>query len=493
MPTPRRPLRATLAGTLLLLSLSAAGGPAVAAAGIALSDCRLHHPAGVASLPARCGTLSVPENPAEPGGTRITLAVAVVPALQAAPTEPPLFVIAGGPGQSASDFYSAYAPAFAPSGRTRDIVLLDQRGTGGSHALLCDFPDDFDVAAPSPAVIRELSSKCRLGLQGRPQYYTSSIAVGDLETVRRALGYARIDLYGISYGTRVAQQYVRRYPTRVAAIVLDGVLPPDQVLGLQTPLDAERALDLMFERCAADAACAHAFPALARRFRELLVELGRHPVQVTVPDPASGAPREVGFDRGQLAGAVRLLNYYTSTTALLPLYIDRATHGDYTPFASELLALGQHLDEQLAYGLNAAISCTEDVPSYGKADRARLATTYLGSEQLDDLVTLCEGWPRGAVDADLFTPLHSAVPALLLSGEADPVTPPSAGARAAAGFANGLHVVVRGQGHGQLGVGCAPRVLARFLSAASTRGLDVSCLAVAAADPFIIDAAGPAP
>jgi len=470
---------------------------AVAASGqrerLALVECRLQHPAGLGSVPARCGTLAVPENPNDPAGTQISLSVAVVPALAAAERAPPLFVVPGGPGQSAADFYATYAAAFGAVARSRDVVLVDQRGTGGSNRLGCEFPDDFDVAAQSPAAIRELSAKCRQSLHGRPQYYTTSVAVRDLDAVRAALGYERIDLYGVSYGTRVVQHYVRRYPSRTAAVVLDGVVPPDRALGPDTPLDAQRALDLMFVRCRADQTCNAAFPDLARRFEVLLAELGGRPRLVMLADPSTGALRTVAFDRAQLAGVVRLLNYDSATTALLPLLIDRATKGDYAPIASELLLVSQNLDAQVAYGMNAAVECTEDVPAFAHIDRARLARTYVGVEQIDELSILCEGWPKGVVDADLFAPLHSAVPALVLSGEADPITPPAAGARAAGGFRDVLHVVLPGQGHGQLATGCAPRVIARFLTAGTARGLDVGCLAAAAASPFVIDLAGPGP
>jgi pimeloyl-ACP methyl ester carboxylesterase len=500
MPCDRLTRRAAGAAALLLLGTLAAGGRAAAASAaaapgsrLALADCRLAHPAGLGSVPARCGTLAVPENPAEPRGRQIALAVAVVPALAARPGAPPLFVVAGGPGQAASDFYAAFAAAFDPIERSRDVVLLDQRGTGRSNRLACRFPDDFEVAAPSPALLRELSATCRRGLAGRPEYYTTSVAVRDLDAVRAALGYQRIDLYGASYGTRVVQHYVRRFPARAAAVVLDGAVPPDRALGPDTPLDAQRALDLTLERCRLDAACNGAFPDLAHRFATLLAELQDRPRSLTLPDPATGAPRRLDFDRAQLTGAVRLLNYYSATTALLPLFIDRASMGDYAPLASQLLLLGQNLDQQLAYGMNAAVACTEDVPAYARADRTRLARTYLGLQQLDELAVLCEGWPRGVVDADLFAPLDSAVPALILSGEVDPITPPAAGARAAGGFRDALHVVVAGQGHGQLAAGCAARVIASFLSAGTTRGLDVRCLAAAAASPFVIDLAGPSP
>lgn len=489
-PSPRRRPR-------LLLALAAAGivaaAPAPAApAHIAFGDCRLEH-AGLGSLAARCGRLAVPENPAEPGGRQIELAVALIPTLDVRAHRPPLFIVAGGPGQSASDFYLQFKAGFAPAARARDIVLLDQRGTGGSNRLTCEFPDDFDVAAPPPEVVRALSAKCRAGLAGRPEYYTTSVAIGDLEAVRRAMRYERIALYGVSYGTRVVQHYLRRYGAHASAVVLDGVMAPDRPLGPETPLDAERALGIMFARCAADAPCAGAFPALEPRFRALLVALGRKAQQVTVPDPATQEPRTVSFDREQFTGTVRLLNYYSVTTAMLPFLIDRASKGDYAPLAADLLLFSAHLDEQLAYGMNVAVSCSEDVPSYAAADRAAIAHTYLGAEQLDELATMCEGWPRGVVDADLFAPLHSAVPALLLSGEADPVTPPSSAARAARGFSDVLSLTVAGQGHGQIATGCMPQLVAEFLNAGTTRGLDASCLKAVSPEPFVIGPNGPAP
>ncbi len=499
MPALRLPAsclsRSRRAAALLALLATLAGLPAAAGATatLALVDCRLPHPAGLGSVAARCGTLEVAEDPAAPAGRQIALRVAVIRALDRRRAREPLFLVAGGPGQAAGDFYASYAGAFAPSQRSHDVVLLDQRGTGGSNRLRCEFPPDFDVATPPPARLRELSRACLRGLAGRPEFYTTSVAVQDLDAVRAALGFERISLYGISYGTRVVQHYLRRYPARVSAVVLDGVLPPDASPLGDTPLAAQRALEIAFARCHAESACEQAFPDLGRRFDALRAELARRPRHLAMPDPSSGAARVLEFDAGALAGSVRLLNYYAGTTALLPLLLDRAARDDLAPLAAQLLMVGAHLDAQLAYGMNAAVSCAEDVPSLARLDRAALGATYLGSQQIDGLAALCEGWPRGVVDADLYAPLDSAVPALLLSGEADPVTPPAYAARAAAGFRDHLHVVVRGQGHGQFAVGCAPRVIARFLNAGTARGLDASCLESATAPPFVIDLSGPAP
>ncbi|MFO0452086.1 MAG: alpha/beta hydrolase [Pseudomonadota bacterium] len=482
---------AALAALLVVLPWTAPG--AAPAARVALADCRLPHPAGLATVPARCGSVNVPENPAESGGRRITLRVAVVPALDRRSEREPLFIVSGGPGQAATDFYAAYASAFATIQRTRDLVLLDQRGTGGSNPLDCDFPDDVDTTRYSPELLRQLSAQCRQALRGRPEFYTTSVAVQDLDRVRVALGYERIALYGISYGTRVVQHYVRRFPSSVHAVVLDGVVAPGEALGVETPFDSQRALDAMFRRCEREAACAKAFPDLARRFDELRGRLADQPVKLTLPDPANAEPREVEFGNAQLVGAVRLLNYQSATTALLPLLLDRASRGDYAPLAGQLLLIGRSLDSQIAYGMNAAVACTEDVPGYSTVNRDSLARTYFGTTQVDGLLALCDGWPRGVVDADFAQPLRSAVPALLLSGEFDPVTPPRSGEAAAKGFADARHVVVRGQGHGQITEPCAARVVASFLDLGTARGLDASCLDAAGPAPFFVDAAGPTP
>jgi pimeloyl-ACP methyl ester carboxylesterase len=505
----RRSLSLAAAAAVGLLAL---GGDAVAAAprsaapgvaagagssatprSIEFQDCRLPHPAGLGSVAARCGSLVVPLDYANPQVNRLALHVAVVPSLDRRGGREPLFVIPGGPGQGAADFYAAYAGAFSEVARTRDIVLVDQRGTGRSNPLKCDFPEEFETGVTSPEAIRKLSSACRAGLNTRPEFYTTSVAIRDLEAVRAALGHPKIALYGVSYGTRVAQHYVRRHPEHVRVVVLDGVVPPDLPLGPETPFHAQQALDLMFRRCAADAACNAAFPDLARRFDELRGRLAVAPVRLTLPDPATNVPQTVDFGSDHLIGAVRMLNYQTASTALLPLLIDRAAKGDYAPLASQLVMIGSMLEDQLAYGMNAAVVCSEDVPYFTPPDRDRLAKTYFGATQLDGLLALCEGWPRGVVDPDLSKPLRSDVPALLLSGEADPVTPPEGAARAARGFADSKHVVLRGQGHGQITVGCAPKLVARFIDAGTAKDLDVSCLDAAAPAPFFVDASGPAP
>ena len=488
-----QPLRALACLAVTLLAAAGASQAAPRPDPLHLADCRLENPAGTGSVAARCGRLEVAENPAEPAGRAIALAVAVVPALDRANALEPVFIVAGGPGQAATAFYAAYAGAFAKVLRRHDLVLLDQRGTGGSNRLGCDLPADVEVNTPSAARLTQIASACREALPGRPAYYTTSVAVRDLDAVRAALGAPRISLYGVSYGTRVVEHYVRRHAGQVRAVVLDGALPPDESPEPGVTDHAVRALGLAFARCRADPGCAHAFPDPARHLDTLRAALAAHPLQVQLPDPTSGEPRTLEIDATSLAAAVRMASYSTATVALLPYVLDRASRGDYTPLAAQLLGFSAHLDRQLAYGMNLAVSCTEDLPRVTAADRVRATQTFLGAAQFGMLDAMCAGWPAGVLDADLYGPLAAPVAALVLSGELDPVTPPEFGARAAAAFADARHVVVAGQAHGQLAVGCTPRLLAVFFEAGTTRGLDTTCLEHAAPAPFVLGPSGPAP
>lgn len=461
-----------------------------------LADCRLPAPAGLPAVEARCGVLEVSENPSMPEGGRVGLRVAVVPALNREGPKDPLFVLSGGPGQAASEFYPAAAGAFARVQRDRDIVLVDQRGTGGSNSLQCAYPDDDELVELSSEQVQTLTRECLSGLKGDPRYYTTSVAVQDLERVRTALGYERINLYGISYGTRVAQHYLRRYPAQVRTIVLDGIIPAQQAVGATTALDAQRALDQIFQRCRDNKDCHKAFPDPAGDFARLSGELSRTPAEVTMPDPVTAAVSTVKVRPIDLQMAVRLLSYNSEQAALLPLLLhEGAVRKNLAPIAGQSQMITEMLTESLSIGMHNAVVCTEDVPFYKPTEKERLALkeSYLGTLQLDQLVDSCAIWPRGALDKDFHEPLKSDVPALLLSGSADPVTPAEYGKLALAGYRNGIHLILEGQGHGQLGTGCMPRLMAEFLSRGSAKDLDTACVKAVKPAPFFLSFSGPAP
>lgn len=463
---------------------------------LSLAECRLQSGGAGASVAARCGTFAVPEDPTAPGGRTIGLKVAVVPALKTRAEPDPLFVISGGPGQAASDFYVTMAQVFARIRRDRDIVIVDQRGTGGSNRLSCPLPNDVELTVIDAERVGELAKRCLEELPGDPRFYTTSIAVADLDRVRAALGYERINLYGISYGTRVAQHYARRHPERVRAMILDGVVPPQLALGPQIPVVAQQALDALFDRCAADAACRQAFPDVREQFARLHARLRESPLEVPIADPINAAPIVVRLGLAELNGAVRLLSYSDETAATLPLLIHQAEAGKRPQaLAAQYEMIRRDMQAQLAYGMHFSVICSEDAPRWSgrEVERETLEATYMGSDFMTVLSAVCAVWPRGPVDADFYEPLRSDAPTLLLSGENDPVTPPAYAEEIRPGLANSLHLVLRGQGHGQLAAGCVPRLIAELVASGSLRELDAECAAKVTPAPFLLSLTGAAP
>lgn len=465
--------------------------------GLALAPCELREANDLTLIEAQCGRLSVPENPAAPRGRRIALRVAVVPAISTRKRPDPLFVLAGGPGMAATSFYASVAPVFDRIRRERDIVLIDQRGTGGSNALDCASSDE-DLYQSTTAEIVAETERClkMLGAHADVRFYTTRLAVQDLDRVRAALGYARIDLYGSSYGTIVAQQYVRRFPGRVRSVILDGVVPPQRALGATSALDAQAALSGIFTRCEQQPACHAHFGDPAAAYEQLRDELGDHPVWVDLTDPTSGEPYRLQFTDYHLSMVLRLASYTPELAALLPLDLhEAAAAGNFAPLAGQFLLIDRLYGDAIAEGMNDTVVCSEDVPFYhvNAEQRAALARTFLGTSQLDGLEAICRIWPRGPVDADFHEPLHSDVPALLLSGGDDPITPPRYAAQASRGFTRSLSLVIRGFGHGQLTDPCVGQLMAQFIRRGSVSGLDTACTRHLVPMSFFLTRNGPAP
>jgi pimeloyl-ACP methyl ester carboxylesterase len=495
-PATDRPASSSAAG-LPALSAAGAGLPTVdtPADGLPLHECRLEHPLRLSSVAARCGVLKVPEDPDRPTGASIDLSVAVVPALNRRTAAAPLFLLAGGPGQAATDLYASYAGAFARINRNHDIVLVDQRGTGHSAPLSCSYPDDWQESDDEMPALRQATRACLAKFGDRVRFYTTSVAVGDLEKVRRALGYGEIDLYGSSYGTRVAELYMRRHPHATHAVILDGVTYPEQAIGPDTPSDGEHALNLIVARCRHAPDCAAAYPQLTQDIEALRHRFGPEKQALTVSDPSSGLPLQIDFNRSMLNAALRFLSYNAIEASLLPTLLHQGAIGNLAPLASQTIMMARQIGDQLSSGMQNSVICSEDQPLFAVSsiDRQRIAQTYQGSDQLDALAEICKLWPRGPVDSDLHSPLRSDVPTLLLSGEADPVTPPADAERAAQGLAHHRSLVLDGEGHGQLATGCMPKLMAQFLDDAKPETLDASCLEQHRPAPFFVGLTGPAP
>lgn len=492
-------MRSALVAVCVLTALLSPARPMASpppAPKLVLEPCRISDMRGLVSVAARCGKFAVSEDPEDPDGKWIELAVAVVPAIATRPKPDPLFLLAGGPGQGAIEGFVPLLGAFAGIHRERDLVMVDQRGTGGSNRLDCDMADDaLESAEVSPAEIRKLGQECLSKLPGRAEFYTTSIAVRDLDAVRAALGYERINLFGGSYGTRVAQHYARRYPEHTRTITIDSIVPPALPLVPQIAIEAQRVLDRVFARCAADLRCDEHFPAIAGQFARVDARLRQGPVNATLADPVTGVINSIKVSRNHLVTMTRMLSYSARTASLLPLLIhEAATRRNYGPLAAQALMAGEDLERMIAMGMHNSVVCSEDAPRFaGAVERAALEKTYIGPVMVDGMNALCEVWPRGAVDSDFHEPLKSAVPALLLSGEFDPATPPDYGALAADGFVQHLHLVFPGQGHGQTDLPCVQRLLRDFIESGTVAGLDAACVGAIKPAPFFLSFSGTAP
>ena len=485
-------MRRVLRVILLILALL----PAIAGAQtIELEDCRISAGPAYPSMKARCANFSRPENPADPDSPSIELRVAVVPALNLKPEPNPFVPLAGGPGQGAIQFYSSYAHAFERVRRDRDILLVDQRGTGDSSLMDCPVDDDLVVGEYSVDQTVEYMQDCLAQLPHDPTWFTTSVAVRDLDAVRAGLGYPSLNLYGVSYGSRVAQHYARVYPDRTRSVILDGVVPPQLPLGPEIATEAQKAIDKIFARCAEDPACDERFPSLADDFQTVRARLQDAPVVVELQHPTTGNMESMNFGSAELAGAVRLLAYHPNTIALLPLMISEAASDNFIPLAAQFQMIATSMTDALAMGMHNSVMCSEDVPYIDESsiDHDALAASYMGPMQLDALEAICSVWPRGPIDEGFHEPLDTDIPTLLLSGSADPITPPRYAILAAVNLGNARLITNVDQGHGQAGIGCMPRVIASFVGDLDPVGLDADCLSSSFVMPFFLGYSGPGP
>jgi pimeloyl-ACP methyl ester carboxylesterase len=471
----RAGLALSMAAVALWAAPAAGAGPRPWAR---LAPCRVP---GIAEE-LRCGSYQVWEDRAARRGRKVSLNVLVLPALGPDPAPDAVVFFHGGPGAAATQAAGFLAPNRGLRQR-RDVLLVDQRGTGRSNPLNCDLygpgshergPDLKLLASDMfpPGAVRQCRD--RLEKVADLRLYTTAIAVDDVDEVRAWLGYPRLDVIGGSYGTRAAQVFLRRHPRAVRSVVLDGVAPVDEPIPLHHAYAGKRAVDLLFAECAADAACHAAFPNLARELAEVMARFDRG-VKVSIPDAGSGGTVEVAPGRGLIAEGLRFLTY-DSGARRLPLTIHQAWQGDLAQLVALALDNWIDLDHILAIGDNFSVTCAEDLPFIDDAAAARAtAGTLLGDYRIREQKRVCGIWPRGDVPADLHEPVRSAVPALLFSGERDPVTPPEFGDRVAKFLPNSLHVVVPHSGHGTTGA-CTDGILDRFVETASVKGLDTSCV-----------------
>ena len=457
--------------------------------------CSLTGSGGNGNLNALCATFQQPLDHQQPDGPQLDLQVVKIPSTAIEPATDAFTIINGGPGGSSIDLLVDLGGLIQTFTRERDVIVVDQRGTGRSAPLTC--PDIVDSAdEPSLEETVALTQQCLDALPFDPTFFTTTVAVNDLETLRLTLGYDQLSIYGVSYGTRVAQQFARQYPNSTRAIVIDGVVPADEVLGKQIAIHSNDALLSVFARCEASPPCTEAFPDLRQDFAELSHTLKTQPPILTIQDPVTDEPTELTLTYGHMAAWLRFALYSPEMTSLIPLIINQAAQQQrYVPVAANAIALINNITTALNYGMHNAVLCTEDAPyfSHTTQELEQLEQTYIGAEMYQTIEAMCSIWPKGTMHADMKVPLETDIPTLVLSGEHDPITPSSWGDAVMPGLSFAKHIVVPHQGHGTIARGCVPKLILEFIEQGDPTTIDDSCTQFIHEQPFFINNMGPLP
>ena len=460
-----------------------------AAQNLTLEKCFIGSDSAGINTPAYCGRLTVPENRANPVKT-IDLNVAVIKTNSKEKLRDPLLLLAGGPGQGAVDTFAGVVRVFDKLLPNRDIVLVDQRGTGESNPLRCEIdPGDYEVLNDLTSdAWKDWTKSCLQSLDADTRTYTTTVAIEDLEAVRQALGIEQWNLYGGSYGTRKALTYMKLFPAAIRSVVLDGVVSQDEALGVSHEANLRSTLNRIFKLCEADAACNEAFGDAEQQMWTFLDQLKEQPISLRLQNSASGDFEEVVMTREYAVIALRMFSYSPETMGLIPLMVSLANHGQPETMAYQAQMMMNSLNEGLNNALEISVSCAEDVPFMPKD--TQVTNSLFGDNLFELMRARCELWDAVVVDSSFKLPVESDIPTLLLSGEYDPVTPPEFAEKAMQTLSNSQHLVAKGQGHIVGTRGCMPKIVTAFIKDPETE-LDTECMKNFDDFSFFINMNGP--
>ncbi len=450
----------------------------------ALQPCTLR----AIDAPARCGTYWVYEDRARGAGRKIPLKVIILPARGPTSAPDPVLVVSpGGPGTTNSETGVALASAAAWRDN-RDVVLVDLRGTSGPNRLDCRMPgsDDHPEGYLSTLFPTAAIRACRDELSKRAdlRLYNTMLAVDDVDEVRAALGYEKVNLWGASWGTRAALIYLRRHPESVRSAIIEGVAPVSFKNPLPHARSAQDAIDLLFQECERQAGCHAAFPDVRRELTTVVERLKRSPAKVSIADSATGKPLTARLTWEQFAEALRVMTYNLFTARRVPLVVHRAYQGDLASFVRAGIASNRGLRRILRLGFLLSVTCTEDVSRITPDEIEReTAGTYLGDSRVREQIAACADWPHGTLPPDYSEPVRSDVPVFLLSGNVDPVAPSHFAADAARYLSHSIHVIAPGA-HVPNGP-CIDSMERAFLDAASPAAVDTGCVRTMALPTFV--------
>lgn len=444
----------------------------------------------------QCGVIAVRENPADNNSRMIDLHVLRLPAVTLRAAADPLMIISGGPGQSAIKLAKDFPWLFADVRKQRDLIFVDQRGTGKSSPLECELgetPDNHLSSEQQHQQFLDQLQQCAESHAAVAPYYVTPFAIDDMEVVRQTLGYEKLNLWGVSYGTRVALSYLRAYPQQVRSVILDGVAPAGMDLSKSWLVDNQRALSLIAEQCHDNEACQQRYGDIQSHYQALLERLAGNAVTVDVNHPRTAHSTSLQIDPVKLEGLVRMSMYSRDLARLLPFFIHEAIEQRYQPLAGALLVMNDQDFTGISYGMHYTVLCNEDYQAPEAGQEVNSSIRFMGQA--------CAFWPKAELPDSYYQPVVSDVPVLILSGDRDPVTPPRWGESVKENLSQSRHIVVPGGHHFVSGEGCVRQLMTLFIQSGSVQDMDTSCvnniapfqpylsIAPAANEPVIMPAA----
>ncbi len=422
------------------------------------------------------GRFRVFENRLLKKGRQIHLNFVVLHAQGDDPKTDPFFFIVGGPGQAATTTEARWANHWIR--RERDVVLIDQRGTGGDNRLQFEFKTEGNTLQQfMDSLWRDEVVKANLDRLSKSydlSMYSTQMAADDLNDFRKAMGYSKINISGGSYGTRASLVYIRRHGETVRTATLAGCAPIEFRNPLYHAEGGQRCLDMIFEEVAKAPKYREAFGDLRKKFAELSNRLEAKPVSVLITNRTTGKEEAITLDRDQFMSAVRFQTYYTSNSRRLPKLLCEAHEGNFRPFVLDVLRQNIAIRQSLAMGMLLSVSTAEDLSRIDPAEVEPLTKdTYLGPSRVLSQMRAGKIWPKSELDGDYGEPVKSDVQTLILSGSLDPVTPPKWGEMVHKNFPNSIHVVVP-TAH-DVGGRCVDSLKKRFLETGDVGQLDTRC------------------
>jgi pimeloyl-ACP methyl ester carboxylesterase len=444
---------------------------------------------------ALCARVALPEANQD-NARSISLNVVVLPATTRAKQADPIVLLAGGPGQSVVSVGPSWAGRFENLRKHRDFLLIDQRGTGDSNSLACaealaPIFDESDLNNDVNLVLDQQITAlkdCLTTLDADPRFYTTIDAAADLEAVRQRLGYPAMNLFGISYGTRIALVFNRLYPDAVRSLLLDAVAPVDMLIPARVGLDADLAFTRITAECYEAPSCQKAFPDLPAQLLQAEQRLRQTPNQL-ITNPLTGEQQNVTLDPRVINRLLRSALYSRTLRQVIPLAISEASKGRWQVLAGIAQVLSPDASaNDLSLGMMASVLCSEDMSRMTPQPQNGV---YFDNALQELLAGICPVWPHIPVAEDYFLPVASQIPALLMSGTEDPITPPVYAERALAFLPNGHHLEVVGGAHGVSQLGCLPTLIEGFLKDLSFSSDEAQCVQTIQGQPFFTNYAGP--